>query len=149
MQCEILYNRNKIGTLKSSVVVYLKTKNFDIFKSKFLKGKFPTETRFNLEYSDDLEDVHKSVIAFYNDIWTIANNEIASNPDNIPAITKLISLIETEFHIDTDHTQSVSNKSDNEVKTANELYDKNRNNLLEHLKEIYGEESYDIRMSLD
>lgn len=149
MQCEILYNRNKIGTLKSSVVVYLKTKNFDIFKSKFLKGKFPTETRFNLEYSDDLEDVHKSVIAFYNDIWTIANNEIANNPDNIPAITKLISLIETEFHIDTDHTQSVSNESDNEVKTATELYDKNRNNLLEHLKEIYGEESYDIRMSLD
>ena len=37
MQCEILYNRNKIGTLKSSVVVYLKTKNFDIFKSKELK----------------------------------------------------------------------------------------------------------------
>ena len=149
MQCEILYNRNKIGTLKSSVVVYLKTKNFDIFKSKFLKGKFPTETRFNLEYSDDLEDVHKSVIAFYNDVWTIANNEIANNPDNIPAITKLISLIETEFHIDADHTQSVSNESDNEVKTATELYDKNRNNLLEHLKEIYGEESYDIRMSLD
>jgi hypothetical protein len=43
----------------------------------------------------------------------------------------------------------VSNESDNEVKTANELYDTNRNNLLEHLKEIYGEESYDIRMSLD
>lgn len=149
MQCEILYNSNKIGLLKSSVVVYLKTKNFDIFKSKFLKGKFPTETRFNLEYSDDLEDVHKSVISFYNDLWTIADYMIANNPDNIPAITKLISLIETEFHIDADNTQSVSNESDNEVKTADELYDKNRNNLLEHLKEIYGEESYDIRMSLD
>ena len=75
-----------------------------IFKSKFLKGKFPTETRFNLEYSDDLEDVHKSVISFYNDLWTIADYMIANNPDNIPAITNLISLIEPEFHIDADNT---------------------------------------------
>lgn len=149
MQCEIIYSSNKIGQLKSSVVVYLKTKNFDLFKSRLLRGSIPSETRFTLRYSDDLSEINKSVIEFYRDLQTITDRLAADNPDNIPTINQLLSQIETEFHIDADETQSASIESDLEVKTSQEEYDKNRNNLQEHLKEIYGVESYDILMTLD
>lgn len=149
MQCEIIYSSNKIGQLKSSVVVYLKTKNFDLFKSRLLRGSIPSETRFTLRYSDDLSEINKSVIEFYRDLQTITDRLAADNPDNIPTINQLLSQIETEFHIDADETQSASIESDLEVKTSQEGYDKNRNNLQEHLKEIYGVESYDILMTLD
>ena len=136
MQCEIIYSSNKIGQLKSSVVVYLKTKNFDLFKSRLLRGSIPSETRFTLRYSDDLSEINKSVIEFYRDLQTITDRLAADNPDNIPTINQHLSQIETDFHIDADETQSASIESDLEVKTSQEEYDKNRNNLQEHLKEI-------------
>lgn len=149
MQCDILYNSTNIGKLRIAVNAYLKSKNFKMFKSFFLRGALPKELRVTLKSSDDLSDVQKSVIAFYEDLKTITDNIMAQNPDHIPTITNLLSQVETEFHIDADETQSASIESDSEVKTLNELHDSNRNNLLEHLKDIYGLESYDLIKSLD
>lgn len=119
-----------------------------MFKSKLLKGSVPKQVRFTLEYSDDLSEANKAIINFYDDLNVITSYLIATNPDYIPAINNLISLIETEFHIDADHTQSASIESDLEIKTKTELQDKNRDNLQEHLKDIYGIESWGIIQGL-
>lgn len=149
MQCDILYNSSNIGKLRIAINAYLKNGNFNMFKSFFLRGSLPKELRVTLKSSDDLEDVQRSIISFYNDVRTITDQLIAQNPDNIPTITNLLSQIETEFHIDADETQSASSESDSEVKTLDELHDANRRNLLEHLKDIYGLESYELIKSLD
>ena len=149
MQCEILYSSNKIGLLRGAIQVYLKTKNFDMFKAKFLRGSMPKETRFTLTYHDDLSMAHKSVIQFYEDLRTITDHIQIANPDAIPSITQLISLVETEFHIDADETQSASIETDLEVKTQDELYDKNRESLIKHLEDIYGLGSFGIIQALD
>lgn len=149
MQCEILYSSNKIGLLRGAIQVYLKTKNFDMFKAKFLRGTMPKETRFTLTYHDDLSVAHKSVIQFYEDLRTITDHIQIANPDTIPSITQLISLVETEFHIDADETQSASIETDLEVKTQDEVYDKNRESLIKHLEDIYGLGSFGIIQALD
>ena len=113
-----------------------------------MRGKVSKETRYTLEASDDINDVHRSVIQFYNDFQEHINTLKDLNPNNIPKLTELQNLVETELHIDVDNTQSASIDSDLELKTQDEVYDKNRASLERHLQEIYGLESYQILTSL-
>lgn len=149
MACEILYSRDKIATLRQAFMIYTKTQNFDMFKSRFMRGIMPKEIRVSVRYSDDLNDVQKSVITFYEDLQKIAQNYQLQNPEKASLATKLLSLVETEFHIDADNTQSASIESDNELKTAQEQADKYRGNLEAHLSDIYGMESFDLLKSLE
>ena len=149
MACEILYTSDKRQVLMTKVINYIKKQDFEAFKSGLLISSFPTEVRFNIYQTDDLSDVHKSVIQFYNDLTAVTNSLLARNPNVRIAIESLLHLVETEFHIDADKTQSASDEVDNETKTQDELFDKNRGKLQEHLKEIYGLESHDILMTLD
>lgn len=148
MVCEILYNSSKRSRLKSNILVYLKTNDFERFKSQFIRGNVSKEIRYTLEMSDDINDVHRSVIEFYTDFQAHINNLKDLNPNNIPKLIELQNLVETELHIDVDNTQSASIDSDLELKTQDEVYDKNRASLERHLQEIYGLESYQILMSL-
>ena len=149
MACEILYNRENIAKLRQAFTIYTKTENFDMFKSRFLRGIMPKEIRVTPRYSDDLSDIQKLVITFYEDLQKIAQNYQLQNPEKASLAIKLLSLVETEFHIDADNTQSVSIESDVEIKTAEELADKYRGNLEAHLSEIYGLESFELLKSLE
>jgi hypothetical protein len=149
MACEILYNRENIAKLRQAFTIYTKTENFDMFKSRFLRGVMPKEIRVTARYSDDLSDIQKLVVTFYEDLQKIAQNYQLQNPEKASLAIKLLSLVETEFHIDADNTQSASIESDVEIKTAQELADKYRGNLEAHLGEIYGMESFDLLKSLE
>lgn len=149
MACEILYNRENIAKLRQAFTIYTKTENFDMFKSRFLRGVMPKEIRVTARYSDDLSDIQKLVVTFYEDLQKIAQNYQLQNPEKASLAVKLLSLVETEFHIDADNTQSASIESDVEIKTAQELADKYRGNLEAHLGEIYGMESFDLLKSLE
>ena len=149
MACEILYSKDKIAALRQAFMIYTKTQNFDMFKARFIRGIMPKEIRVSVRYSDDLNDVQKSVITFYEDLQKIAQNYQLQNPEKASLATKLLSLVETEFHIDADNTQSASIESDIETKTIQEQTDKYRNNLEAHLSEIYGIESFGLLKSLD
>lgn len=149
MQCNILYDSSKIGRLRIAVSAYLKTENFDRFKDYFLVGKLPQEVRVSLKNSDQVSELQQSVIAFYNDLKLITDALVSGNLSILPTINTLLSQVETEFHIDADETQSVSMEFDEEIKTIDELYDVNRNNLHDHLKDIYGLDSYGIIKSLE
>ena len=148
-KCELKYNHNNIGHLRRNIVTYLRDKDFEGFKSKLLKGNIDKKIRFTLEYSDDLSEINKTIITFYDDLKSIINGIISINPDVIPDINKLVYLINTEFHIDADETQSASIDSDLELKTKEEWLDKNRTDLQDHLKEIYGLESHGILQGLN
>ena len=80
MACEILYNSSRIAALRQAFMIYTKTENFDIFKSRFLRGVLPKELRVSVRYSDDLSDVQKSVITFYEDLQKIAQDYQLRNP---------------------------------------------------------------------
>ena len=149
MACEILYSRDKIAALRQGFMIYTKTQNFDMFKARFIRGIMPKEIRVSVRYSDDLNDIQKSIITFYEDLQKIAQNYQLQNPEKASLATKLLSLVETEFHIDADNTQSASIESDVEIKTAQEQADKYRGNLEAHLSEIYGIESFDLLKSLE
>ena len=149
MACEILYSRDKIAALRQAFMIYTKTQNFDMFKSRFVRGVMPKEIRVSVRSTDDLNDVQKSVITFYEDLQKIAQNYQLQNPEKASLATKLLSLVETEFHIDADNTQSASIESDVEIKTEQEQADKYRGNLEAHLSEIYGMESFDLLKSLE
>lgn len=149
MACEILYNRENIAKLRQAFTIYTKTENFDMFKSRFLRGVMPKEIRVTARYSDDLSDIQKLVVTFYEDLQKIAQNYQLQNPEKASLAVKLLSLVETEFHIDADNTQSASIESDVEIKTAQELADKYRGNLEAHLGEIYGMESFELLKSLE
>lgn len=149
MACEILYNRENIAKLRQAFTIYTKTENFDMFKSRFLRGVMPKEIRVTARYSDDLSDIQKLVVTFYEDLQKIAQNYQLQNPEKASLAIKLLSLVETEFHIDADNTQSASIESDVEIKTAQELADKYRGNLEAHLGEIYGLESFELLKSLE
>jgi hypothetical protein len=149
MACEILYNRENIAKLRQAFTIYTKTENFDMFKSRFLRGVMPKEIRVTARYSDDLSDIQKLVVTFYEDLQKIAQNYQLQYPEKASLAIKLLSLVETEFHIDADNTQSASIESDVEIKTAQELADKYRGNLEAHLGEIYGLESFELLKSLE
>ena len=149
MACEILYSRENIAKLRQAFTIYTKTENFDMFKARFLRGVMPKEIRVTARYSDDLSDIQKLVVTFYEDLQKIAQNYQLQNPEKASLATKLLSLVETEFHIDADNTQSASIESDVEIKTAQEQADKYRGNLEAHLSEIYGMESFDLLKSLE
>lgn len=149
MACEILYNRENIAKLRQAFTIYTKTGNFDMFKSRFLRGVMPKEIRVTARYSDDLSDIQKLVVTFYEDLQKIAQNYQLQNPEKASLAIKLLSLVATEFHIDADNTQSASIESDVEIKTAQELADKYRGNLEAHLGEIYGMESFELLKSLE
>lgn len=149
MACEILYSRDKIAALRQGFMIYTKTQNFDMFKARFIRGIMPKEIRVSVRYSDDLNDIQKSIITFYEDLQKIAQNYQLQNPEKASLATKLLSLVETEFHIDADNTQSASIESDVEIKTAQEQADKYRGNLEAHLSDIYGMESFDLLKSLE
>lgn len=149
MACEILYSRDKIAALRQAFMIYTKTQNFNMFKSRFVRGTMPKEIRVSVRSTDDLNDVQKSVITFYEDLQKIAQNYQLQNPEKSSLATKLLSLVETEFHIDADNTQSASIESDTETKTEQEQADKYRGNLEAHLSEIYGMESFDLLKSLE
>ena len=144
MQCNILYKSSDIGKLRAHVMAYLRHKDFDRFKTNFIRGDVPQEVRIKLKETDTLSEIQQSVLAFYSDLKTITDSLIARNPDQQPLINNLLSQIETKFHIDADETQSASEEFDSEVKTLNELYDSNRSQLHDHLKDIYGLESHGI-----
>lgn len=149
MQCNILYD-GKSAPLRRAVQAYLRTKDFDRFKSTFLRGgPLPQEVRYTLKPTDTPSDIHKSIITFYNDLLDAAEGFSARDPKDIPTINKLLSLVEKEFHIDADTTQSASDEADIETKTREELYDNNRGNLQSHLSEIYGNESFGLLKSLE
>ena len=57
MQCNILYDSSKIGKLRIAVSAYLKSENFDRFKSFFLAGKLPQEVRVSLKSSDSVNEL--------------------------------------------------------------------------------------------
>jgi hypothetical protein len=84
--------------------VYLKTGDFERFKSQFMRGNVSKEIRYTLEMSDDINDVHRSVIEFYTDFQAHINNLQDLNPNNIPKLIELQNLVETELHIDVDNT---------------------------------------------
>ena len=149
MACEILYNRDKVKALNQAFMMYTKTQNFNAFKSRFIRGEMPKEIRVSVRYSDDLSDVQKSVITFYENLQQIAQRYQLLNPEKASLATNLLSLVKTEFHIDADNTQSASIESDVEIKTAQELADKYRGNLEAHLGEIYGMESFELLKSLE
>lgn len=149
MACEILYSKDKIAALRQAFMIYTKTENFNMFKARFIRGSVPKEIRVSVRYSDDLNDIQKSVITFYDDLQKIAQNYQLQNPEKASLATKLLSLVETEFHIDADNTQSASIESDIEIKTIQEQTDKYRGNLEAHLSEIYGMESFGLLKSLD
>lgn len=167
MGCQILYNENNFHVLRKAVTNYFKRviskqipmsaeQSFEMFKielfnQQVFKGELPKETRFVLKYSDDLSDLNKSVIALYEGI--IECTRALSNPALKTSIEKFIDLVNKDFQIDADHTQSASIdsttiESDNEMKTQEEIYDANRANLEDHLKEIYGLEAYDLLETL-
>ena len=151
MKCEILYqsNVNNKNALKRGVLIYLKTNDFVRFKDQYLKGKLPKETIFNFTELDSASEIHNSVQAFYKDVIEIIDEFTAGNPELLTKLTTFLGLIETEFHIEADQTQSASSETDIEIKTQEEYYDKNKNNLDKHINEIYGRGSYDIIKTLE
>lgn len=154
MTCEVLYSSDKRSILAGKVRNFLKDSNFDFFKQGLIvsnqqKSNLQQETRFELNQTDDVDSVQESVMQFYNDLKSILDAFTARNPALQVAADSLLHLVETEFHIGADNTQSASDEIDNEIKTKDELFDKNRGKLQEHLKEIYGLESHDILMTLD
>ena len=151
MKCEILYqsNVNNKNALKRGVLIYLKTNDFVRFKDQYLKGKLPKETIFNFTELDSASEIHNSVQAFYKDVIEIIDEFTAGNPELLTKLTTFLGLIETQFHIEADQTQSASSETDIEIKTQEEYYDKNKNNLDKHINEIYGRGSYDIIKTLE
>ena len=147
--CDILYLETNLLKIKGAIGAYMNTQNFDVFKSHFLRGKLPKEIRVSVKDSDSLEDVQKSIKLFYGDLKKVIDRFKQTNPEKASLATKLLSLVETEFHIDADNTQSASIESDLEIKTAQEQADKYRGNLEAHLSEIYGMESFDLLKSLE
>ena len=149
MSCNILYSSKDRAKLRTAVQVYLATKNLTIFKTKFLRGEMPKEVRFTLTATDDSTEVQKSIIEFHEDLSMIVDYLKVTDPKTIPDLSRLMTFIDTEFHIDADETQSASIEEDLEVKTQQEVYDSNRESLSKHLDEIYGLGSYDLIQSLD
>lgn len=146
--CKVLYDSSQKAKLAGRIKTYIKSKNFSQFKDGLLKGSIPKETKFTLQITDDATELHKSIIALYNDIFTITQGLKQLSPKSVTMLDEFISLIKYEFQIDADETQSASTEEDSESKTQEEIYDKNRNSLQEHLKEIYGTELYDVIMTL-
>jgi hypothetical protein len=66
---------------------------------------------------------------------------MSSKPENSSILLELLNKIESELHLVVDNTQSTTLESDIESKTQEEIYDKNREDLEEHLKEMYGLDS--------
>ena len=148
MECEILYNSNKRGRLRINIISYLRKNDFEQFKSQFMRGDIPQKIRYTLEITDDMKDIQKSAIQFYKDFLAYIDTLIIERPDDENKLIELRDLVKNELFIDVDNTQSASIDSDLELKTQDEVYDKNRANLEKHLQEIYGLESYQILMSI-
>lgn len=144
--CNILYTSDNKGKLASNIKKISNNKiSKEDFKSSFITGSIPKETRISVEKTDNLSNLEKSIIEFYNDFDDIVNTLKTSNPDKSIILDELKEYIITELHIEADNTQSVSILEDNEIKTQGEILDKNKNNLNKHLDEIYGVGSVGIK----
>lgn len=146
MSCEIKYDSLRKGDLESSIGAYLELRDFELFKEDFLEGEFPKDMTFTMKVTDSSSDIHKAIITFYEDFQTLKENFIREKADET-ILDELEAKILSEFHIEADLTQSVSDGDDNQ--TIQEFEDTNTANLQAHLKEIYGPGSYGIIKKLN
>lgn len=163
MACKILFDGKNPTAVKSALINYAvnprklgEEERFNTFKSRFLEGDIDEKQRFVVKSSDEMDDVHKSIITFYKTLEDVAAEYLLSFPGKTVEVRKLLELVKSSFHIDADQTQSASNESGHETneeiietKDIQEIYDRTQLNLDDHLSELYGLGSYGIIKDLE
>lgn len=144
-QCNLPYESKFRYVIANNVSKFIKDAiTIDQFMNAFLVKKSNQAVVFTLSDLNTFDENTKLLKTFLKDFIEIVKQYEYSYPQEKAKLDELKTKVLDNLNVQLDQTQIVTQTDSDTNKTQEEDIDKNTNSFIEHYKEIYGVESYEL-----